>query len=178
MAKSSSTKRRPAPEKPIKARKCVFCSKKGQPINYKDTNLLRTVAAQTGLALENSRLSAAFAGEVAKRETLHREIEIAREVQQRLFPQTLPNIPALEYAGQTEEAFDRGRRLRRRRHDRGGNAHEVIRRHSVDDFMTIGPQGADAHFQGAVRSDQIVNALFDHHRRGVRHHLRKCWPLV
>ena len=30
MAKSSSTKRRPAPEKPIKTRKCVFCSKKGK----------------------------------------------------------------------------------------------------------------------------------------------------
>ncbi|MDP4961762.1 MAG: 30S ribosomal protein S18, partial [Mycobacterium sp.] len=39
MAKSGPTKRRPAPDKPIKARKCVFCSKKGklQNIDYKDT---------------------------------------------------------------------------------------------------------------------------------------------
>ncbi|MCW2513200.1 MAG: ribosomal protein, partial [Mycobacterium sp.] len=39
MAKSSSTKRRPAPEKPVKTRKCSFCSKKGknQIIDYKDT---------------------------------------------------------------------------------------------------------------------------------------------
>jgi len=36
MAKSPSG--RPAPEKPIKARKCVFCSKKGQDIDYKDTS--------------------------------------------------------------------------------------------------------------------------------------------
>jgi small subunit ribosomal protein S18 len=50
MAKSSSTKRRPAPEKPIKARKCVFCSKKGklQKIDYKDTGLLRTYISERG----------------------------------------------------------------------------------------------------------------------------------
>ena len=49
MAKSSSSpKRRPAPDKPIKARKCVFCSKKGQPIDYKDTGLLRTYISERG----------------------------------------------------------------------------------------------------------------------------------
>ncbi len=41
-------KRRPAPEKPIKARKCVFCSKKGQNIDYKDTTLLRTYISERG----------------------------------------------------------------------------------------------------------------------------------
>jgi sigma-B regulation protein RsbU (phosphoserine phosphatase) len=69
------------------------------PYSPSDTNLLRTVAAQTGLALENSRLSEAIASEVAQRELLHREIEIAREVQQRLFPQHAPVVAALEYAG-------------------------------------------------------------------------------
>ena len=44
--------------------------KSEEPYSPGDTNLLRTVAAQTGLALENSRLSEAFAVEVAKRETL------------------------------------------------------------------------------------------------------------
>jgi len=78
--------------------------KSEEPYSPGDTSLLRTVAAQTGLALENSRLSEAFAVEVAKRETLHREIEIAREVQQRLFPQTLPSVPALEYAGHCRPA--------------------------------------------------------------------------
>ncbi len=34
---AKATKRRPAPEKPVKTRKCVFCSKKGQTIDYKDT---------------------------------------------------------------------------------------------------------------------------------------------
>ena len=45
-----TTKRRPAPEKPIKARKCVFCAKKGklQTIDYKDTQLLRTYISERG----------------------------------------------------------------------------------------------------------------------------------
>ena len=50
MAKSGPTKRRPAPDKPIKARKGVFCSKKGklQNIDYKDTQLLRTYISERG----------------------------------------------------------------------------------------------------------------------------------
>ncbi len=47
MAKTN--KRRPAPEKkPVKTRKCVFCSKKGQDIDYKDTQLLRTYISERG----------------------------------------------------------------------------------------------------------------------------------
>ena len=46
--KAKSTKRRPAPDKPIKTRKCVFCSKKGQNIDYKDTALLRTYISERG----------------------------------------------------------------------------------------------------------------------------------
>jgi len=43
-----STKRRPAPEKPVKARKCAFCAKKDQSIDYKDTTLLRTYISERG----------------------------------------------------------------------------------------------------------------------------------
>ena len=75
-----------------------------EPYSASDARLLRTVALQTGMALENSRLSEAIAAEVAQRELLNREIEIAREVQQRLFPQNLPEIPALEYAGHCRPA--------------------------------------------------------------------------
>ena len=48
--KAKPTKRRPAPDKPIKTRKCVFCSKKGkgQVIDYKDTSLLRTYISERG----------------------------------------------------------------------------------------------------------------------------------
>jgi phosphoserine phosphatase RsbU/P len=62
------------------------------------------VATQTGLALENSHLTAAIASEVAQRERLNRELEIAREVQQRLFPQKHPVVPGLDYAGHCRPA--------------------------------------------------------------------------
>jgi len=75
-----------------------------EPYSSSDRRLLATVAAQTGLALENSRLSETIAHEVAQRELIHREIEIAREVQQRLFPQNLPRIVSLDYAGHCRPA--------------------------------------------------------------------------
>jgi len=75
-----------------------------EPYSPSDTNLLRSVATQTGLALENSHLTEAIAAEVAQREMLNREIEIAREVQQRLFPQSLPEVSTLTYAGHCRPA--------------------------------------------------------------------------
>jgi sigma-B regulation protein RsbU (phosphoserine phosphatase) len=73
--------------------------KSEEPYSSGDARLLETVSAQTGLALENARLSEQIAVETAQREMLAREIEIAREVQERLFPQAAPQVPALEYAG-------------------------------------------------------------------------------
>jgi sigma-B regulation protein RsbU (phosphoserine phosphatase) len=67
-----------------------------EPFTRTDIQLLDSVATQTGLALENSRLSEQIAAEVAERERMNRELEIAREVQQRLFPQTTPSIPGIE----------------------------------------------------------------------------------
>ncbi len=78
--------------------------KSEEPYSRSDTLLLRSVASQTGLALENSRLSEAIAHEIAQREMLSREMEIAREVQERLFPQNKPEIAALEYAGHCRPA--------------------------------------------------------------------------
>ena len=62
-----------------------------------DLRLLQSVATQTALALENSRLTEAIARETAHRERVNRELEIARDVQQRLFPQQLPPIAGLDY---------------------------------------------------------------------------------
>ena len=70
-----------------------------EPFTRSDIQLLDSVATQTGLALENSRLTAEIAAEVAQRERMNRELEIAREVQERLFPQTTPSIPGIEVAG-------------------------------------------------------------------------------
>ena len=70
-----------------------------EPFSKTDLRLLDAVATQTGLALENSRLAAAVTAEVAQRERMNRELEIAREVQERLFPQEYPPIEGLDYAG-------------------------------------------------------------------------------
>jgi phosphoserine phosphatase RsbU/P len=76
-----------------------------EPYSGTDLRLLGSVAAQTGLALENARLTAVVAEEVAERKKLHREIEIAREVQERLFPQELPPVPGIDYCGKCRPAL-------------------------------------------------------------------------
>ncbi len=70
-----------------------------EPYSKSDVRMLSSVANQAGLALENAKLTTAIASEMAQRERLAREVEIAREVQERLFPQTLPPIHGLDYAG-------------------------------------------------------------------------------
>ncbi len=79
-----------------------------EPYSGTDVRLLKSVAAQTGLALENARLMSAIADEVAQRERLNREVEIAREVQERLFPQTLPPIIGIDYSGACRPALGVG----------------------------------------------------------------------
>jgi phosphoserine phosphatase RsbU/P len=79
-----------------------------EPFSRTDVQLLRSVALQTGLALENSRLMTTVANEMAQREKLNREIEIAREVQERLFPQMLITMPGLDYLGACRPALGVG----------------------------------------------------------------------
>ena len=79
-----------------------------EPFTSADIRLLDAVATQTGLALENSRLTAQIAAEVANREKAQRELEIAREVQERLFPQELPPVSGVEYAGACRPALGVG----------------------------------------------------------------------
>lgn len=69
-----------------------------------DLQLLQSVAHQTALALDNSRLVEQVAGEVAKRERMTREIEIAREVQFTLLPQTPPRVSGLDLGGHCRPA--------------------------------------------------------------------------
>jgi len=79
-----------------------------EPYSKADIRLLGSVATQTGLALENSRLTAEVAAEIAQRERMNREIEIAREVHERLFPQELPEVTGLDFAGTCRPAFGVG----------------------------------------------------------------------
>ena len=75
-----------------------------EPYSKSDVQLLGSVAMQTGLALENSQLTSAIASEVALRERMNRELEIAREVQERLFPQNYPKVAGLDIAGRCRPA--------------------------------------------------------------------------
>ncbi|MEP6788049.1 MAG: SpoIIE family protein phosphatase, partial [Acidobacteriota bacterium] len=79
-----------------------------EPYTATDLRLLRSVASQTGLALENSRLTEAIAKEAAQKERMNTELEIAREVQERLFPQELPVVAGLDYFGACRPALGVG----------------------------------------------------------------------
>jgi sigma-B regulation protein RsbU (phosphoserine phosphatase) len=70
-----------------------------EPYSGSDLRLLQSVVTQTALALENAQLTAVIAAEAGQRERLRRELEIAREVQERLFPQSLPAVPGLDCYG-------------------------------------------------------------------------------
>jgi sigma-B regulation protein RsbU (phosphoserine phosphatase) len=73
-----------------------------------DLHLLHTVATQTGLAIEVAELAHSLATEAAQRERVNREIEIAREVQERLFPQEMPILPGATLAGACRPALGVG----------------------------------------------------------------------
>jgi phosphoserine phosphatase RsbU/P len=96
---------------PLKAKEkllglfCLGPKLSEEPFSKTDISLLRSVALQTGLALDNSRLTAVVAQEIAQRERLNREIEIAREVQERLFPQLLPVLAGIDYSGACRPAL-------------------------------------------------------------------------
>jgi sigma-B regulation protein RsbU (phosphoserine phosphatase) len=70
-----------------------------EPYTKTDRQLLQTIASQTGLALENAELLQNLTTEITQRERISREMEIAREVQERLFPQTYPKVPCIDLAG-------------------------------------------------------------------------------
>jgi sigma-B regulation protein RsbU (phosphoserine phosphatase) len=79
-----------------------------EPYSPSDLRLLQSVATQTGLTMENSQLFATLASEAVKRERISRELEIAREVQERFFPQKFPEIEGLECAGKCRPALGVG----------------------------------------------------------------------
>jgi sigma-B regulation protein RsbU (phosphoserine phosphatase) len=75
-----------------------------EPYTPSDLRLLQSVSTQAGLALEISALVHSLASEAARRERIDREIEIAREVQERLFPQQLPSLPGHSIHGECRPA--------------------------------------------------------------------------
>jgi phosphoserine phosphatase RsbU/P len=64
------------------------------PYTREDKQMLLSAALQIGLALENVKLI----NQAVEEQKLKKELEMAMEVQQRLFPQILPSFPSLEIA--------------------------------------------------------------------------------
>ncbi|HXX14723.1 MAG TPA: PP2C family protein-serine/threonine phosphatase, partial [Candidatus Eremiobacteraceae bacterium] len=69
-----------------------------------DKRLLESVAAQAGIALENIRLAEKMAERMEADRRVAQEMEFARQVQARLFPQKLPAMKTLEYTGACVQA--------------------------------------------------------------------------
>jgi sigma-B regulation protein RsbU (phosphoserine phosphatase) len=70
-----------------------------EPYSGEDKHLLDSVAGQAGITLENIRLAEKMAERMEADRRVAREMEIAREVQVRLFPQKFPAMKTLEYTG-------------------------------------------------------------------------------
>jgi sigma-B regulation protein RsbU (phosphoserine phosphatase) len=79
-----------------------------EPYSRSDQRLLSSVALQTGLAIENSALVHKLAEESAQRQRIDREIEIARQVQERLLPQIYPIVKGIDFAGFSRTAQEVG----------------------------------------------------------------------
>ena len=73
-----------------------------------DKRLLTVVGAQAGVTLENMRLAEDMAERIETERRIARDMEIAKQVQARLFPQKLPALDTLEYAGRCIQARDVG----------------------------------------------------------------------
>ena len=70
-----------------------------EPYSREDKRLLASVATQAGVALENIRLAEGMAERLEAERRIAQEMEFAKQVQARLFPQKLPAMRTLEYAG-------------------------------------------------------------------------------
>lgn len=79
-----------------------------EPYTPSDLRLLESISVQTGLGLELSEAAASLAAAEVERANIAREMEIAREVQERLFPQHLPAIEGISLAGACRTVFGVG----------------------------------------------------------------------
>jgi phosphoserine phosphatase RsbU/P len=75
-----------------------------EPYSGEDKYLLDSVARQAAASLENMRLAELMADRLEQDRRAAHEMQIAREVQSRLFPQALPALTTLDYAGHCIQA--------------------------------------------------------------------------
>ncbi|MGD0035676.1 MAG: SpoIIE family protein phosphatase [Bacteroidota bacterium] len=76
----------------------------GKVYSQEDINLLATVAGQAAIAIENSRL---HKSEIVQ-QRVKEELDLARKIQQGLFPKTNPKISGLDIAGVSVPALSVG----------------------------------------------------------------------
>jgi sigma-B regulation protein RsbU (phosphoserine phosphatase) len=75
-----------------------------EPYSREDKRLLSSVASQAAIALDNISLAEEMAERLeAERKALH-EMDIAQQVQRKLFPQKTPALSTLDYAGRCTQA--------------------------------------------------------------------------
>ena len=132
-----------------------------------DLQVLQTVARQTGLALEVSELAHSLAAEAAQRERAEREMEIAREVQERLFPQEMPQLRRRLARRRLPRRSRRGRRLLRRLQSRGWPPRPRHRRRLRQGHLRGAADGQPARFP-ARRLAQYAAQLRRAHAQGQR----------
>jgi phosphoserine phosphatase RsbU/P len=70
-----------------------------EPYSREDKRLLASVATQAGIAMESIRLGEEIAERIEAQRRAAQEMDFARQVQSRLFPQKFPLLRTLEYAG-------------------------------------------------------------------------------
>ena len=70
-----------------------------EPYSSDDKHLLTSVASQAGIALESIRLGEKIAERIEAERRIDQEMEYAKQVQARLFPQKLPSMKTVEYVG-------------------------------------------------------------------------------
>jgi phosphoserine phosphatase RsbU/P len=70
-----------------------------EPYSGEDKYLLESVAGQAAVSLENMSLAEQIADRLELDRRAAREMQIARDVQSRLFPQSMPLLASLDYAG-------------------------------------------------------------------------------
>ena len=70
-----------------------------EPYSREDRRLLASVASQAGVALDGIRLTEKMAERMEAERRSRHELEMARQVQARLFPQKLPSLRTLEFVG-------------------------------------------------------------------------------
>ena len=79
-----------------------------EPYSREDKRLLASVASQAGLALESIRLGEEIAERIEAERRVAQEMEYAKQVQAKLFPQKLPPLATMEYTGRCIQAHQVG----------------------------------------------------------------------